>query len=246
MYGTLPTHRMQTYEPKRKQVTVSNTPKHDANTMHSKKSEHYGFNYPGRHVRLQYGYSHNCNEILRKSQQNINAATWTAAYPLSNPYSRHSVAVMDSHPYIAFHATPLSQPWPLYHHSYNYHEKHRTSTVDMRSQTRQIPLSKRYPLHSVAKNDVCRNGIDQQFHAVDANDAGVKKKPQPQAVSDERLVKLDTTERRIRINTSENLSPEKKEAKFPSAVCKAACLFLVVSNLFFVLIIGCIVFTDSD
>lgn len=264
IYGTLPTRGQHIYQKDAIPLQVSTIPPQQRSAVNSYKTEHYGTNYQERHVRSQHGYNRNCQDILRKSQHNVKQATFSnRGYHLNNPYSRHSIAVMDFHPYL--HIPPSefnpqnkqnpSQSWklrqpqpvpelrkPLYQPKVP-NERSRISMVQMGSQMKSIPLASRYPLHTVQEQDNTPVDIEKQ---VEVSQKITRTRDDVQHISENRIpVKFENRTSLTNIyNSGQTFNPAKKKRKLNLKVCKAACLFLIVSNLFFVLIIGCVVFSD--
>ena len=88
MYGTLPVSRGRNETNQLQTFTISNT-------LLSRRELNIREANIGQNQQTQFkshpGYSRNCQDILRKSRQNVNKANFSHIGPdLNNPYSRHS------------------------------------------------------------------------------------------------------------------------------------------------------------
>ena len=264
IYGTLPTREMHIHQIDAKPLYVSSISRKHNPEFYCYKKEGFVSKSQERRNGYQHTYSRNCQDILRKSQQNQKLATLPSlGYPLSNPYSRHSVAVMDFHPHQHFprsefdplHGTLYSSDWKLtdsipVHRQQLYrprapreHRKMNTTTTKVQSKSLTSTLASRYPLHTVNEQEFSPSEGGKQLE-ISGELTGVREKHK---ISDLHFpMKLENRTTMTNIyNSHSAFNPTKrKKGKVSLTVCKAACLFLVVSNLFFVLIIGCVVFSE--
>ena len=256
IYGTLPTRENQLRQMYGRNMSIPTDAKQVSEGYYYKRESIVS---KGQERQLRYhhsGYNRNCQEILRKSYQNLQHSTLPRGYQLNNPYSRHSVAVMDFHPHQNFPPPEFIPPYgQLYPTDWKSKEQFpvnrqqlyrpkaprehmKSNTIKTQPKPPTTALASRYPLHTVRENDPSIYDIDKQLEPT-----GNKTEPKQ---SDENNLQLKIDKRATildRYHLDQTLNPPKKK-KLSLTVCKAACLFLVVSNLFFVLIIGCVVFSE--
>ena len=210
-----------------------------------------------RQLRYNQGYHRSCQEILRRSQQNLQQSSLPPrGFPLNNhPYSRHSVAVMDFHPYHNFppsesiptHVPLYPTDWkprdqfpvirqPLY--KPKTPREHQIKTLKTQPSRLTATLASRYPLHTVAENDQSMFDVEKQLEIFGNKTMWREKDTHIPTDIDKKATTL------MDIYNPDKASSPVKKKKVSLTLCKAACLFLVISNLFFVLIIGCVVFSE--